>query len=273
MKQISLLTAALILALNLSRVFAQEAPGDEALAEKLKKTAEISANNMEMVGEPQFGVLDKRGTTSIEIQLDKARCYTFVVVGDTGVTDLSLTINAYDKEVASDRISGKQPLVKWCAPGRVKVEAKLTMYSGSGSYALGVYGEHQEAPTGAERVGGNGSDFISNRIRQLHGQFGKGRAAITPVFRGNLSTGNDQIFKVRLKAEHCYTIVSAGSPSVRNLDITLIDENGTELAKDKKTNNFPTVDTEPCLRAAGQYKIKVNMFSGFGQFGLQVFSD
>ncbi len=254
-------------------VTAQGLDDNGALVKKLKEVVEKISNDLEKIGEVHTGHLDKRENKTIEVQLNVARCYTFVTVGDSGAADISLTIRAHGKEVAGDRISGSQPQVKWCSSGRVKAEVKVSMYNGSGSFALGVYAKRAETNSSAEKVGGNENDFISNRVRQLHGQFGEGRAAISPLIRGNLSTGNEKIFKVRLKAGHCYTIIGAGSPSVRNLDIILLSPNGRELNRDTSKNNFPSFSTDPCPRSGGQYRIKVNMFSGFGQFGFQVFSN
>ncbi|MCP4677128.1 MAG: hypothetical protein GY854_16760 [Deltaproteobacteria bacterium] len=246
---------------------------DSAPLQSLEAAAKTAAVGMKQFGEIHTGHLEKRGTTIIEVQLDRARCYTFIAVGGKGAADISLTVSSLGKEVASDRISGKQPVTKWCSPGRAKVEIKLAMYDGSGSFALGVYAPKDEEHAKAEKVGGKDTDFIANRVRQLHGQFGKDRAAISKLFRGNLSTGNEQVFKVRLRGGHCYSIIAAGSPSVRNLDLILIDKTGRELDRDTSKNNFPSLETNPCIKSSGQYRVKVNMFSGYGQFGFQVFSD
>ncbi len=239
----------------------------------LEKLAAQLAPDMEKLGDVQSGHLGQRESKTIEIQLDRARCYKFIAVGGQGVKDLSLTVSAHGKEVTNDRITGEKPVAEWCSEGRVKTPVKLTTYKGSGTFALGVYGEKTGAKKTAEKVGGKGTDFIANRIRQLHGQFGKGRAAISSLLKGNLSTGNEKNYKIRLNGGHCYTIISAGSPSVRNLDIILYDKAGRELQQDTSRNNFPHFNTDPCLRGGGQYTLKVRMFSGFGQFGVQVFSD
>ena len=95
----------------------------------------------------------------------------------------------------------------------------------------------------------------------------------SPVLRGNLSTGNSKNYKVRLQGGHCYTIVSAGSPSVRNLDLVLVAPTGRELNRDQSKNSYPMVETDPCIRIAGEHTVRVYMYSGFGQFGLQLFTD
>lgn len=243
-----------------------------ALTDMRSYAAQV-VGSMEQAGEPHVNSLGYRNAESLEVLLDRPRCYKFVAVGGSGVTDLSMSVVADGKEVAGDRISGKKPLAQWCAPKRMRVTVKITMYNGSGPYALGVYGAKAMAQAAPEKVGGKESDFIANRIRQLHAQYGKGRAALTPVHRGNLSTNNEQVFKVRLTAGHCYTVIAAGSPSAKDVEITLLDGSGRELQKDKTRNNFPVLDTSPCPTFTGQHTVKVKMIKGFGQFGAQVFSD
>jgi hypothetical protein len=254
-------------------VYAEEQAPVNKTVQKLETAAKASFSNMEKVSEIQSGYLNQGASAVASFQLDRARCYKFIAVGGADVTDLSISVNAHGKEVASDRISSKKLVAEWCSPGRVKVNIKLTIYDGSGSYAVGVYGEKDGAAKGIEKVGGRGSDFIANRIRQLHAQFGKNRAAISPLLRSNLSTGNQKHFEIRLQGGHCYTIISSGSPSVRNLDLRLLSPGGRELNSDQSKNSYPTVETNPCIRSTGKYTITAYMFSGFGQFGLQVFSD
>jgi hypothetical protein len=243
-----------------------------ALADMQAYAAQV-VGGMEPVGEPHVGDLGYRNADEIEVLLDRPRCYKFVAFGGSGVTDLSLSVMDGKVELAGDRISGKKPLAQWCAPKRMRVTVKITMYNGTGPYAMGVYGAKASALAAPEKVGGNESDFIANRIRQLHAQFGKGRAALSPVHRGNLSTNSEQVFKVRLTAGHCYTIIAAGNPSAKDLEVTLLDGSGTELQKDKTRNNFPVLDTSPCPSFTGKYTVRVKMLKGFGQFGAQVFSD
>jgi hypothetical protein len=152
------------------------------------------------------------------------------------------------------------------------VAVKLSMYGGSGTYALGAFGAPAKGGKATEKVGGPEVDFVANRIRQLHAQVGKGRAAASAVLRGNLATGDEQVFKVRMTGGHCYTIIAAGAPSVRDLNLSLVDR-GREVQSDASATNFPFFDTSPCPAFTGEYLVKVRMFSGSGQFGVQVFSD
>jgi hypothetical protein len=264
----------LILGTNSVAMAADEQPGmtKEAKA-KLSSILSKAFPGMERIGQIRTGQLGHRESVVIDVLVDKIRCYKFIAAGGPQVTDLSLSVSVDGKEVASDRTSGEQPTAQWCSSGPAKASVKITMYGGIGSYALLVYGEKPPQTASVDKVGGSGTDFIANRIRQLHSQFGKGRAAVSKLLKGNLPTGGEKIFKVQLNGGHCYSIIGTGSPSVRNLDIVLADSTGRELNKDKQRNNMPTLDTNPCLRSSDRYLVKIRMFSGSGQFGVQVFSD
>jgi hypothetical protein len=241
---------------------------------KLDKAAKKFAAKMEPVGETHLGYLEKSTSKRIKIQIDRARCYKFVAVGGNEVTNLSITVNAHGKEVASDRISGDTPAVEWCSPGRLKAFVALTIHGDKGdTFGLRVYGEKDEVTKTAQPIGGTDKSFISNRIRQMYGQFGKNRRPSSAVLKGNLSTGKKKNYEIKLDAGHCYTILSAGNPSVRNLDILLFDPENRNLERDESKNSFPILETQPCIRASGKHVIQIYMHTGFGQFGFQIFSD
>jgi len=246
---------------------------EEAARLIVKKLQSKVASNMQPIGEMFSGYLGHRNAANIPVVLDSARCFKFIAAGGSGVQDLSMSVLVDKKIVASDKISGNSPIVQWCSPQRVHANVKLTMYGGFGAYAMQVFGENKPTLTAPEKVGGDQSDFIANRIRQLHAQYGKGRATISKAFRGNLSANNEKIFKVKLTAGHCYTIIGAGNPSVKNLDIVLLDHNNRELQKDKTRNSYPVLDTNPCPSFSGIFTLRAKMINGFGQFGVQVFSD
>jgi hypothetical protein len=247
--------------------------GQAAAVMALEAYAARIAPDMDRLGDALSGSLGHRNSQTMDIQLDRARCYKFVAVGSEGVQDMTMSLTVDGEEVASDRISGQHPVTQWCSPGRVKVQVKLTMYGGSGDFAFGAYWARKSGAASPEKVGGPESDFVANRLRQLHAQYGKGRAAVTPVFRGNLSTNSEQVFQVKLSSGHCYTVIGAGSPSVKDLEISLLGRAGAELQKDDTRNGFPVMDTNPCPTFTGAYTVKVRMINGLGQFGVQVFSD
>jgi hypothetical protein len=245
---------------------------EAAVALDLEEAAAEAAAGLSALGDPYVGTLGHRNAATFDVTLPEARCYKFLGAGGAGVQDLTLTVLVDGEEVAADRISGVRPAAQWCAPGRTAATIKVAMYGGAGAFAVGIYAA-QRAATAPEKVGGNESDFIANRLRQLHAQFGKGRAAITPVVRGNLATNGEQVFTAKLTSGHCYTIIGAGSPSVKDLDVVLLDQAKVELQRDPSHDGFAVMDTSPCPRFTGNYVVKIRVGKGDGQFGAQVFSD
>jgi hypothetical protein len=270
------LAVCLAFVLALSPCFAEQKSrskkDDKEQAEKLGERIKAELF-MERVGPVYSGRLARHASKTITVHLDQHRCYRFAVAGGDGVKDLSVSLSIKGSEIAGDKLSRKHPQIEWCAPDKMEVEVNITMYDGEGLFALVVFGKKGDSPRRVAKVGGAVDDFIANRIRQLHGKFSKSRSPIMDVERGNLSTGNEHVFKVKLKHNHCYTFIAAGSPSVRNLDITLYEPGGREIGSDSSKNSFPVLITDPCLRSSGQYTLKIRMFSGYGQFGVQGFSD
>jgi hypothetical protein len=114
-----------------------------------------------------------------------------------------------------------------------------------------------------------GGDFLQNRMNEIYGRFGQGRQPVSQLFRGNLGTQQTQDFSVTITSGHCYTIIGVGTASVTDLDLFLFDQNGTQVAQDQATDNFPIVSACPSL--SGAYRVQAKMYAGSGEFGIQVF--
>jgi hypothetical protein len=274
MEKLHISTLACLLALMwATSLAAEDGESQDPPEDELKEAADKIVPGWEQVGEVYCNPLAKRQTEEIQVELEGSHCYAFIALALKGISDLSLSVFDGNKEVASDRITGRNPTAKWCSAGPGSVLAKLTAYAGSGEFAFGVFVEPSNKPVKADKVGGQSNDLVANRIRQLHSRFGKGRAAISSVFKGNLSETKSTVFKIKLSKGHCYTVIGAGELSVRDLDLNLLDARGRELAGDASASFFASFDTEPCVKKSGEYKIEVRMTSGSGQFGVQVFSD
>jgi hypothetical protein len=246
---------------------------ESAALAALAGLAREAAAGMESLGEPHAAQVGHRHAETVEVLLDQARCYKFLAAGDPGIGAVAMSVTAGGEELAADRISGARPVAQWCAPERMRVQVKLLVTGGSGALAFQVFGAEARAAMSPEKVGGAESDFIANRLRQIHAQHGQGRAAITGVVRGNLATSAEQVFDVRLTAGRCYTVIAVGNPSVQDIDVAILDRSGRELQKDAKVGGFTALDTNPCPTFTGKYTVKVRVARGSGQFGAQVFSD
>ena len=120
------------------------------------------------------------------------------------------------------------------------------------------------------RVGGGDDDFIARRIRSVHGRLGNGATPVTNVHRGELGTGEQSEVPLAVVGGLCYLVVAAGVPSVRELDLYLLDSFGTERARDDSQDAQP--DLRFCPATSGRMTMRVRMFHGYGRYGLQAFA-
>jgi hypothetical protein len=239
-----------------------------ALMQRLASVASANAPGYVGIGQPIFGQLAQNAGQLVNVQLQQGVCYKFIAVGGNGVQDLDLHVNFGNQRVAADTATDAIPIASYCAPRSQSVQVQVFMFRGAGGFSYQTF--QSGAPVHAPPppvVGGN--DFLSNRMREIAGRYAGGRIPISPLMRGNLTTSQTQDFSVPLVAGRCYTVVGVGEPSVTDLDMFLFDGNGTQVAQDQATDNFPIVQT--CPNVPGNFRVQVKMYSGYGAFGLQVF--
>jgi hypothetical protein len=239
---------------------------------KLERSLLAKAPGLEKIGRTYSGYLERHHAEEITVSLEAGRCYRFAAGGGSGASDISLELRIGDKEVSNDRLSGARPSMSWCAAAEGEAIVKVTMYDGNGVFVLVVLADKKARGGTKKIVGGEGDDFTANRLRQLHARFAEGQRAHSRILRANLATGEVHTAAIRLKAGRCYTVVAAGSPSVRDLKVTVLDANGNAIAEDKSINSYPVIDSGLCPKTDGTYQLRVTMVSGSGPFGVQVFS-
>ena len=244
---------------------------DDGVKTSLLAKIRAAFGEQPLVGEIQYGVLPQRKAKTIPVNLPQAGCYRFAVVAENNAADVSLALFAQDAEVARDRLSGRNPAVTWCSRGALSVTAEVLMYSGKGPFALAVFAESANAaPSGTYDVGDGQSDFIGNRIRQLHAHLAAKSRPLSPVFRGHLDTGKSVGFDVSLSGG-CVKVIGVGGPSVKDLNLSLHAETGALVGTDNTKSGFAVFDVTRCPLPKGAFTLRITMGAGSGSFGVQVF--
>ncbi len=241
--------------------------------QSLKQELTIGTEGLILKGEIHEGYLETRQSVKIPIQIDKTGCYVVKAAGNDKVEDMSLALYVSGLEQTGDRLSGRRPSLEWCASETGTAEIELLMYAGSGSFAIAVfYKESARTQKGKLQIGGKETDFIANRIRQLHTQLGKGRSATSELLRGNLKQNTEIQFTIS-NVIGCITVIAVQESSLRNITVTLSDKSGNIPFIYKNTDTFLWGDTESCVKTTQQIIVTVKANSGAGNFGLQVFSE
>jgi hypothetical protein len=239
-----------------------------AMTQRLATLAAANAPGYAGLGAPILGQLAQNAGQLVNVPLQQGVCYKFMAAGGAGVQDLDLHVQVAGQHVAQDTATDDIPIASYCAPRPQNAQVQVFMYRGAGAFA------YQTFQSGAPNVIQPpivGSDFLSNRMREISGRYASGRAPVSPLMRGSLTTSRTQDFSVALSAGRCYTVVGVGEPSVTDLDMFLFDQNGTQVAQDQGTDNFPIVQS--CPNVPGNFRVQVKMYSGYGAFGLQVFGN
>lgn len=238
----------------------------QALVERLASLAASNAAGYVALGQPLLGQLAQNAGQLVNVSMQPGACYKFMAVGGPGVNDLDLHVQVGGQRVAEDTATDNIPIASYCSPRAQLAQVQVYMYGGAGPFAYQTFQSGAPVQPPPPVVA---NDFLGNRMREISGRYASGRAAVSPLMRGNLSTSQTQDFSVPLSAGRCYTVIGVGEPSVSDLDMFLFDGNGTQVAQDQATDNFPIVQT--CPSVPGNFRVQVKMYSGYGAFGLQVF--
>lgn len=269
-------------------VYARVAPeggagGDVTLdvSTLLDRAATRYAPGMTRDGEVVTSRLAEAEDLAREVRLEGGMCYRFIAVGGAGVGDLELQVLQGSSEVARDTAPASEAVASYCATVDTPVRVRLRMARGAGEVAWAGYSggrQHGLRRPGTEAapvvpVGGTGDDYLARQLRSLHGRAGDGRRGASDVMRAELRTSEDRSFPVRLEAGRCYTIIAVGAPSVRDVDLYLLDPSGMEVDSDTGPDNHAVIQTSPCPRWTGNYTVRLRVFSGYGHVAVQAFGN
>jgi len=89
---------------------------------------------------------------------------------------------------------------------------------------------------------------------------------------GKLDEGESDSWTLRLYGGNDYAIIGACDGDCKDVDITVLDDDGNVVKRDTSTDDLPVVEFS--LKNTGRYTIKVNMYSCSTEpcyFGMGVF--
>jgi hypothetical protein len=110
---------------------------------------------------------------------------------------------------------------------------------------------------------------LGARMREIWEQYGGGRGPANDLVTGAGNTGDEADFQVDLQSGRCYTVIGVAEPSITDLDMFLFDPQGSQVAQDQATDNFPIV--QACPQTSGSYRVQLKVYAGQGAYAFQVF--
>jgi hypothetical protein len=106
--------------------------------------------------EPDVGYDLEQGTfarvgasATHSLHLDAARCYSILVVGGEGITDVDVSLQRNGTEVASDTgLTSAFPSVRYCTDSASDVTLRIAAAAGSGPYLYQVFSISESGGSG-----------------------------------------------------------------------------------------------------------------------------
>lgn len=257
------------------------APTGSSPLERLASLVRAQGRSAAPVTPPARESLAEGETVVRDVPLSPGRCYRVLAASGEGIVDLDLALVTprgaalqEDGTVsAAPSLGVLRPLCP-AEPGRYRLALRAA--SGGGDFAWRVLGAASRSGTGSPasaparfRVGGTGSGFLPNGVRRRHGAAGEGRAAVVDLDVATLATSGAREVSFPVQAGRCYVAIAAGMPSVRDLDLALLDHFGHSRGEDTSTDAFPAVRS--CATVTGTWRVRITMHVGYGRHAVQVF--
>ena len=241
----------------------QEAAHDP-LAQLLTDLAITVATGGEPVGSIVSGSLTEGASYYEDVLIDADRCYAFLAVGETTAEDIDLHLYSQGVELGSDVEEDPTPSVFWCNAHLTEVNLEVRMYTGAGRFVLEVFAFDEPSD--------NVDPILSDNLEILSSQFAAGFVpALSPIANSSIA-GETQTYDVQLVPGRCYVVLAASSRSLEDLDLYLISPTGQLVDFDDNTEGDPVL--RYCVPSGEEtvHQLRVDTFSGFGQYLLGVYA-
>jgi hypothetical protein len=229
-----------------------------------------------------------RSPVSFVVPLQGGICYSIVGTGGMGVADVDMFLfDPMNKRVALDRRYDPWTHIVYCPtfPGSYRVELKVK--SGQGEVAFQVFQAGgamvQPAPVApppaappprhhaAAAVPPPVNDFIAQQLGAYASSVAPGQRPYGQVLAGFTSDGKGHDLFVQLEPGHCYTFVTVGAPTIKEINTYLWEPNTNRRLADNRSNtNLSHLTT--CATMPGAYHYQAKSTGGYGEYRLGIYT-
>lgn len=210
-----------------------------------------------------------------DVSLEAGRCYRFLAVAGAPVTGLSLRLrDAAGVEVAAHEADARAlalPKDKpYCAAKTVTHQLTIAVKGGAGLALWQPFGGTDPSHQARFPIGGDANNAVSKRVRDAHATLAAGTTAAMAFATGTLATAQRAEASFAVQPGTCYDAVAAGTPSLRSLDIEIVDQRDSVIAEARDQGT--TATTRACASIPGTWRVRARAFKGYGEYGVQVFA-
>jgi hypothetical protein len=259
----SLLFAALA-ALALATPAAAQDPWDRQVRDMLVEAGKrLEGDGMALTHPIQTGSLNQGAKRSLSFTLAPGRAYSILGLCDEDCTDVDLALyDASGRQVALDVEDDDFPVVS-VAPARTgayRVEVSMAACSEAPCrYGVGVFAVQGGAVASAA---GGQADPWDRQVRDMLVEAGKrlegnGLSLTHQIQTGSLNEGASRSLSFTLDIGREYSILGLCDEDCTDVDLTLYDAAGRQVASDLEADDYPMVSVTPSR--SGTYRVEVKM--------------
>ncbi len=243
------------------------------LAQRLALAANIHAKGLAAMTVPHEEDLGSGDERARDLPLDGGRCYRVVAVAEPGLMGVDLALQ--DSSGASLLAGGGKPVIvmgndaAFCPADAASFKLVVSTSAGAGRVVWQVFGAPHPKSQGRWQPGGEGDSWVAKRLRASHQQLGEGKPAAMPFEAGKLTTAQAAQASFEVQPGSCYIAIAAGAPSLRSIDLAIIDQRGNVVAQ--ALDQGSVARARVCADLRSRWTARVRVFKGYGDYALQVF--
>ncbi len=233
-------------------------------------TMERNASGMTRLFRSPIFRLNEGATQDYPISVNAGQRYTIGGVCDNDCPDLDIKLlDQAGNEVVSDTATDSVPLVSYSANKSGTFTVRVVMYDcnvapcSAGLTVMASGGSVVNSVPSTVRspnTGGGTTQYDQQVNDQLdaaeRNASGMSRLFRSPIFR--LTEGATQDYPIAMRRGQRYTIAGVCDNDCPDLDIKLIDPNGSQVVEDTATDSVPVVTHAPTMD--GTYTVRVLMY-------------
>ena len=226
-----------------------------------------------------MGRLDDDATTNLTLNLDAGKAYEIWGVCDQDCSDIDMVLyDENDNEVDSDLLTDDKPLVEVTPRHSATFRIKVTMANCRANpcrYGVGVWSKaassNANSVNDANSVTSNDNSSSSSSssgdqweavVRAQLNTAGQeeqnnGYQMSHEIFMGRLDDDANESLTIPLDGGNEYILIGKCDQDCSDLDLTIYDPNGNEVASDLATDDSPTLHIKSAVN--GNYRLKVAM--------------
>ncbi|MDI7268419.1 MAG: hypothetical protein QME96_10530, partial [Myxococcota bacterium] len=259
--------------------------GAAAAAEPFEETIErmdrrMIAEGFRRSGEPEMIRFEgPRGHVMRSRSVEAGACLgVALVAASAGNVDLDIEILVGGRKVAEDRETDRDAHVTWCADGFTDVRVKVGSYRGEAEGWMAFY----EASAGERvfftprtlpdepRAGTRGTTFEQSELDIDRSLRAAGYSRHQQAIEGMLGLGEHGRQRLQLSRGDCCEIRGLARPDgIRDLDLTLTDPDGAQVAQDRAADNAPRISY--CPTRSGEHTLGIHAYDGGGGYVVHVY--